>query len=246
MALNKKIITVCEEGICPICGELLDYYDSTPDYLLWNCSNCHATGKEGKEYDSEGNAVFDGKHFEVHLNCGIPVIIEDAPADMTPGPEPEPITVVASCKEDICPICGAETELTGNDFDGKYSVDKEWKCPSCGAVGIGVYEEETIYNFAGRHYDVFDGNGVPVQIIPSELPKGRKTWKIPVSWEMCGYVHIDAPTLAEAMEKVRVDNDDIPLPDDAAYVDGSFCLSYEEEAEIRDLHNNGQPDAEVL
>lgn len=239
-----KITTKCEEGICPICGGRLYYLDSTPDYNPWQCCTCSATGKEGKEYDSEGNAVFDGKHYEVHLNCGIPVIIEDAPADVTPEPEPEPITIVATCKEDICPICGGKTELTGDEFDYKYGIEKEWKCPSCGAKGYGRYQEETLHNFAGEHVDVVNGDGVPVQINPPELPKGRKTWKIPVSWEMCGYVHIDAPTLAEAMEKVRSDNDDIPLPA-GDYVDGSFCLSYEEEAEIRDLHNNGQPDAEV-
>ncbi len=62
-----------------------------------------------------------------------------------------------------------------------------------------------------------------------------------MTWEMCGYVSVPAVTLAEAMEKVRSDNDNIDLPE-GDYVDGSFCLSYEEEAEIRELHNDGRAD----
>ena len=30
-----------------------------------------------------------------------------------------------------------------------------------------------------------------------------KKWKIPVTWEVCGYVYVDADTLVEAMETAR-------------------------------------------
>lgn len=45
--------------------------------------------------------------------------------------------------------------------------------------------------------------------------------KVAVTWQMCGFVDIDAPTMKEAM-------DYIPLPADATYVDNSFELSSED------------------
>ena len=45
-----------------------------------------------------------------------------------------------------------------------------------------------------------------------------KKWKIPVTWEVCGYVYVDADTLEEAMETARDDEGVIPLPDDNDYV----------------------------
>ena len=38
-----------------------------------------------------------------------------------------------------------------------------------------------------------------------------KTWKIPVSWEVCGVVEIQAPTLDQAIEIAKTD-DTIKLP----------------------------------
>lgn len=49
--------------------------------------------------------------------------------------------------------------------------------------------------------------------------------KVAVTWEMSGYVDIDAPTMEEAMEKFLDDMDHIPLPRDGEYIDGSFELS---------------------
>lgn len=189
--MNKrvKIITHCEEGICPVCGGELNYVDISPDLsLLWHCANCHAKGSEGVDHDTDGTAIFDGMHYDVCLSNGTPVEIEMPAGEPDIRKPKQTVVVKAECKEDICPVYG-----------------------------------------------------VPVEIVLPEKPADKKNWKIPVSWEMCGYVHIEAPTLAQAMEKVRNDNDDIPLPE-GNYVDGSFCLSYEEESEIRDLHNNGQTD----
>ena len=58
-----------------------------------------------------------------------------------------------------------------------------------------------------------------------------ETFYIPVVWEMCGTVSVEAKTLKEAIEIVRDDNDDIPLPE-GNYVDGSFQLSTEDEGTI--------------
>lgn len=59
--------------------------------------------------------------------------------------------------------------------------------------------------------------------------------RIPVSWEMCGWVEVEtkADNIDDAMkEAIEIFNDtmdDIPLPDDASYVDGSFEMSCEED-----------------
>ena len=74
-----------------------------------------------------------------------------------------------------------------------------------------------------------------------------KTWKIPVTWEMCGNVVVEAATLEEAMNIARDDDGVIPIPDDSDYVDGSWRLSYEmsDIEEVRDLWNSGQEDCVV-
>lgn len=53
----------------------------------------------------------------------------------------------------------------------------------------------------------------------------KKAWTIPVSWEMYGEVDIIADTKEEALEKFRKKIDEIPLPEEAYYVDGSFVES---------------------
>lgn len=44
-----------------------------------------------------------------------------------------------------------------------------------------------------------------------------KTYKIPVVWQMYGYVEVEAESLDEAIQKAQ----DAPLPD-GSYVEGSF------------------------
>ena len=242
MANKKvKIITTCEEGICPICGGSPDYHDTCPDYLYWTCLNCSATGKEGKDYDDDGTAVFDGMHYDVHLKDGTPVEIE-ASAEPEAPKEKDPITIEAVCKETKCPVCGGELHYTGNDGERRCGIQKEWICSKCKATGWGQFDEEWIHSFNNEHRDVRLKDGTPVNIV---MPQSTKLWKIPVTWEMCGYAYVDAPTLGEAMEKVRCDNDDIPLPGDASYVDGSFGPSYDDVEEVRSLHNDNEPDLEV-
>lgn len=69
-----------------------------------------------------------------------------------------------------------------------------------------------------------------------------KSWQIPVSWEMCGTVTVQADTLEEGLEIARDSDGEIPLPDDAYYVDGSWDLSYDDVEGIREIHNGGQQD----
>ena len=69
-----------------------------------------------------------------------------------------------------------------------------------------------------------------------------KKWKIPVTWEVCGYVYVDADTLEEAMEMARDDEGVIPLPTESDYVDGSWRLSETDENFVREMYNDNQQD----
>ena len=69
-----------------------------------------------------------------------------------------------------------------------------------------------------------------------------KKRKIPVTWEVCGYVYVDADTLVEAMETARDDEGVIPLPTESDYVDGSWRLSEADENFVREMYNDNQQD----
>lgn len=69
-----------------------------------------------------------------------------------------------------------------------------------------------------------------------------KKWKIPVTWEVCGYVYVDADTLVEAMETARDDEGVIPLPTESDFVDGSWRLSETDENFVREMYNDNQQD----
>ena len=64
-----------------------------------------------------------------------------------------------------------------------------------------------------------------------------KKWVIPVTWQECGEVVVEAETLEDAMCAAM----DADLPD-GDYVDGSFELSTDDKDEIRELYNDGQED----
>lgn len=56
--------------------------------------------------------------------------------------------------------------------------------------------------------------------------KDRNTdFTLPVTWEVCGFVKISAKNLEEAIEKFNETTDDIALPENGEYVDGSFQLT---------------------
>ena len=65
----KTIYTVCQEGICPICGGELEYTGVREDdddgcTYPWACVKCGATGKEGYSLQ------FDGNHYGVEDKNG--------------------------------------------------------------------------------------------------------------------------------------------------------------------------------
>ena len=67
-------------------------------------------------------------------------------------------------------------------------------------------------------------------------------WKIPVTWEVCSTVDIEAETLEEAMRIACDEDGEIPLPTDPDYVDGSWRLSSDDEEYIRQGFNDNQTD----
>jgi len=48
------------------------------------------------------------------------------------------------------------------------------------------------------------------------------TYKIPCTWQMYGYYHIEANSIKEALEKTEDSN----LPTDSDFVEGSFEIDY--------------------
>lgn len=53
----------------------------------------------------------------------------------------------------------------------------------------------------------------------------KKNWIIPVEWSVYSTVQVEADTLEEAIAKFNEHIDDIPLPADCEYIDGSFMCS---------------------
>lgn len=70
-----------------------------------------------------------------------------------------------------------------------------------------------------------------------------KTWRIPVSWEVCGMVEIEADTLDEAID-IAENDETIPLPTDNDYVDGSWRVDETDTEFIRCCYNDDQEDDE--
>lgn len=65
--------------------------------------------------------------------------------------------------------------------------------------------------------------------------KTKRKFKLAVTYEVCGYVEVEAETLEEAMHIFEEDKDNISLPKDAEYVDDSFTLSTYDVDEMRAL-----------
>lgn len=60
----------------------------------------------------------------------------------------------------------------------------------------------------------------------------EKDMKVAVTWEMCGYIDIEANNMEEAMKKFHSESDHIKLPEDGVYVDDSFQLTSDDVEEM--------------
>ena len=54
-----------------------------------------------------------------------------------------------------------------------------------------------------------------------------KTYRVPVVYQMYGYVEVEAESMAEAVDEVQNGGGDMPLPTDADYVEGSFEVDHD-------------------
>lgn len=61
-----------------------------------------------------------------------------------------------------------------------------------------------------------------------------KEWKIPIVWQECGIVYVEANTIEEAIEMAT--GSDIQLPDFGDYVEGSCKCYYDDIELVRDFH----------
>ena len=64
---------------------------------------------------------------------------------------------------------------------------------------------------------------------------------LPVTWEMSGFVEIEADTIEKAIEYFEENIDSIELPESVEYVDGSFRLTMTKPEDIA-LYNEGVPE----
>lgn len=69
-----------------------------------------------------------------------------------------------------------------------------------------------------------------------------KKWRIPATWQVCGFVTVEAATLSEAMVIARDDDGVLPLPMQSDYVDGSWELSEADAEIVRQCYNKNQTD----
>jgi len=60
-----------------------------------------------------------------------------------------------------------------------------------------------------------------------------KTIKLPVTWEVCGFVEVEAYDIESAIELFNETSDHIPLPQEFDYVGGSFALTSDEHEFIK-------------
>jgi hypothetical protein len=83
----------------------------------------------------------------------------------------------------------------------------------------------------GVEFEFFnDANGVSTFFTDTEVAKMEKittmkSYLVPVVYQMYGYVTIDANSIEDAIKKVE--DGDVPLPQDANYVEGSFEVDRE-------------------
>lgn len=74
----------------------------------------------------------------------------------------------------------------------------------------------------------------------AKINDNTKIWKILVTYSMAGIIEIKADTLKEAID-ITLNDDSIPLPDDAYYIDDSWGVCDSEEY-VRECYNNNQKD----
>jgi hypothetical protein len=66
-----------------------------------------------------------------------------------------------------------------------------------------------------------------------------ETITLPVTWEVCGFVTVQAHDIESAIELFNETSDNIPLPKESEYVDGRFALTNSDPDFVK-LYNTGK------
>lgn len=69
-----------------------------------------------------------------------------------------------------------------------------------------------------------------------EAEKGKKLYKIPVTWTMVGYIEVMASSPEEAIRLAEEEGVNCPLPDNGEYLEDSFEIN--EESKIIEVRRN--------
>ena len=64
----------------------------------------------------------------------------------------------------------------------------------------------------------------------------KKTYKVPVTWEVCGIIEVEAESYEEAFKIAQDEDEEIPIPTDSEYVGGSWRVSVDSPEDI-ELYN---------
>lgn len=99
--------------------------------------------------------------------------------------------------------------------------NERWYCYITSSDRLLTVEDAILYdNIESIEADKF----LPISVLDGcgeTVEKEKKTFKIPVAYEMYGYVEIEATDIKEAIDKVQHDND-IGLPKASRYVEGTW------------------------
>ena len=70
-----------------------------------------------------------------------------------------------------------------------------------------------------------------------------KTITLPVTWQVCGFIKVEAESIEAAIEYFNESSDNIPLLEKCEYVDASFSLT-DPDPELIQLYNNDGGDSQ--
>lgn len=111
----------------------------------------------------------------------------------------------------------------------QYKEEQNYKVKMA-QITIGLIDDSGCIHYIESKYTAHDKTAVK----PSEKEfkmkkKLKKRWyKTPCSWEMYGYLEVEAKTIDEAMRKAKKEAIDCYLPD-GEYIDESFKLDLDKE-----------------
>jgi hypothetical protein len=139
---------------------------------------------------------------------------------------------------------------TYSDFftDNNVPIDIAIRFQYCRSLADEDYNDQTyIVDFVGEHhckgegalYVIHDMRSCRTYLVNEYALKAEpKVWKVPVTWQMCGVLEIEADSLEKACDIAY----DSGLPDDGEYIDASFEVDDEDLEYVRRYYNDGQED----